>query len=688
MIETDRCATLGLKRYAEDIIASLPAGLIVVDDALKVVNVNRSFRELFGQRNGEDLSGRNLEDILPLPRLRQQAQGVLASGTAVHGIDATFSEKQLRLAIVGIHLTEEDRLLVVVEDVSEEQKLREQAGTHEARYRDLVQDLNAIVWEADPVTFAFTFVSRRAETILGHPVERWLNEPDFWANLIHPEDREQTIASCRAATAQSSSHVLVYRAVAADGRVVWLHDIVRVVCDEKGRAQWLRGVMVDIGARKEMEARLAHLASHDALTGLPNRVLLLDRLGQALTRAARHRRAVAVLFLDLDRFKFVNDSFGHSMGDQLLKAVAQRLSSCVRTGDTAARLGGDEFVAVLEDMAHAQDATPIAQKILDQFTQPFRVEDSEAGTQEFYFTASIGISLYPGDGEDNHTLLKNADVAMYRAKEQGGNSYQFFTPEMNARTRKRLSLEGTLHRALEQEQFVLHYQPQVDRQTGKIDAVEALLRWNHPEQGLIPPAEFIPALEETGLIVPVGEWVLRTACLQRRAWRDAGLSSLRVGVNLSVRQLRHGRFVDSVVRTLADTGMEPSHLELEITESMVMQQIEEVIEMLRALSALGIGLAMDDFGTGYSSLSYLKRLPLGSIKIDKSFVRDITTDQDDAAIVAATIAMAHSLRLKVVAEGVETREQLDFLREHGCDAMQGYFFSKPLPAEGIPRLLQ
>ena len=506
--------------------------------------------------------------------------------------------------------------------------------------------------------------------------------------MIHPEDREQSVALCREATAKARDHVFEYRAVAADGRVLWLQDIVHVVQDKEGQAQRLRGVMVDISARKEMEERLEHLASHDALTGLPNRITLLDRLGQALKRAARHRRVAAVLFLDLDRFSVVNDSYGHGVGDQLLKAVAQRLSGCARAGDTTARLGGDEFVIVLEDMAHAQDTALIAQKILEQFTQQFRPEDSEAGTQEFYFTTSIGISLYPGDGEDAHTLLKNADVAMYRAKKQGGNGYQFFTPEMNARARKRLNLESALHRALEQEQFVLHYQPQVDRQTGKIDAVEALLRWNHPEQGLIAPAEFIPLLEETGLIVPVGEWVLRAACMQQCAWRDAGLSSLRVGVNLSVRQLRDGRFVDSVVRILADTGIEPGHLELEITESMVMQRVEEVIEMLRALGALGVGLAMDDFGTGYSSLAYLKRLPLGTIKIDKSFVGDITTDQDDAAIVAATIAMAHSLRLKVVAEGVETREQLDFLCERGCDAMQGYFFSKPLPAEEIPRLLQ
>ncbi len=702
LIESDRRAILGLKQYAEDILASLPAGLLVLDDSLKTLRVNRSFRELFGLKNGDDLAGRALEDILPVPGLRQQAQGVFAGGMAVHGIVAALDEKRLRLAITGIRLAEEEEeeesLLVVVEDVTEEQKLRAQARAHEQRFHDLVQGLDAIVWEAEGGDrgLCYSFVSRHAETLLGYPVERWLADPGFWANCLHPDDRDTLIKFYSeiildldsGSTHEDTVWVVQYRMLAVDGHAIWFHDTIHRVVDPEIQAVRLSGVMMDITARKEMEMRLAHLASHDVLTGLPNRALLLDRLGHALVYASRHGRAAAVLFLDLDRFKLVNDSFGHSVGDQLLKAVAERLGNCVREGDLVARLGGDEFVILLEDMAHPQDAALVAQKILDRFAPPFRVEAPETARQAFHFTASIGISLYPGDGESSSALLSNADAAMYCAKEQGGNNYQFFTLELNTRARRRMDLESALHKALEQEQFVLHYQPQVTPGSGEIAAVEALLHWQSPEQGLIPPDEFIPLLEETGMIVPVGEWVLRTACMQQRAWLATGLPPLRMAVNLSVRQLRRGHFVDSLVRILADTGMDPSCLELEITESMVMQHVEEVLEILRALSALGVDLSVDDFGTGYSSLSYLKRLPIDTIKIDKSFVGDITTDTDDAAIVAAIIAMAHSLHLKVVAEGVETQEQFDFLLERGCDAMQGYFFSKPLPAEEILPLLR
>jgi diguanylate cyclase (GGDEF)-like protein/PAS domain S-box-containing protein len=696
LIEADRRAILGLKQYAEDIIASLPAGLLVLDSSLKVLSVNRSFRELFGRKNGEDLAGRELEDILPLPGLRPQAQGVLASGTAVLGIDAVLGEKQLHLAIAGIRLAEEeDRLLVVVEDVTAEQKLRVEARAHERRFHDLVQGLDAIVWEAEAKDgdLYFTFVSRRAEGLLGYPVERWLTEPVFWADRLHPEDREAVVSFYHGILKQDldapgESGEIEYRVRAADGREIWFHEAARAVADPAAPATRLCGVMMDITARKDMEARLVHLVSHDALTGLPNRNLLADRLSQALISATRHRRAAAVLFLDLDRFKFINDSLGHSMGDRLLQVVAERLSACVREGDTVARLGGDEFVIILEDMVRPRDAALLAQKMLDRFTLPFRVEDPVTGTQEFYFTASIGISLYPGDGEDAQTLLKNADVAMYRAKEHGGNNYQFFTAEMDTRARKRLSLENALHHALEQEQFVLHYQPQVELATGRVLGVEALLRWRHPEQGLIAPAEFIPLLEETGFIIPVGEWVLHTACAQHRAWREAGLPPLRMAVNLSARQLRHEHFVDTVAAALADAGMDPDDLELEITESAVMQQVEASLETLRRIHALGVQLSMDDFGTGYSSLGHLKLLPIDTVKIDQSFVRDIPGDENDAAIAQAIIVLTHGLQLKVIAEGVETKEQLEFLRTHGCDAMQGYLFSRPLPAAEITSLLK
>jgi len=583
-----------------------------------------------------------------------------------------------------------------VEDITEAERLRAEAQAHEQRFQDLVQGLDAIVWEGDAGEqgLRFTFVSKRAEALLGYPVERWLTDPEFWMSRLHPEDRDTLVAFYRdiitddghAPETTDTDWGLQYRMCAADGREIWFHDAVRRVAGKAGVFR-LRGVMVDMSTRKEMEARLEYLAHYDALTGLPNRTFLFNRLEQAIVYGVRHGRAAAVLFLDLDRFKIINDSLGHSAGDQVLRDVAARLESCIRSGDMVARLGGDEFVVLLEDMASAQDATLVAQKLLDRFTLPFMVKNPEGGQQEYHFTTSIGISLFPDDGDDAHVLLRNADTAMYRAKEQGGNNYQFYAAEMTERARRRMSLESALHRAVEQEEFVLHYQPQVELASGRVTAVEALLRWDHPEQGLIPPIEFIPLLEETGLILSADEWVLRTACRQQRAWVEAGLPPVRMAVNLSARQLRHQEFVEGVFGIVADTGIEPGALELEITESMVMQQVEEVHTMLNRLADAGIGISMDDFGTGYSSLSYLKGLPIDTLKIDKSFVSDITADPDDAEIVATIIAMAHSLKLKVIAEGVETREQLDFLCAHACDAMQGYYFSKPLPADEIPRLL-
>ena len=690
---------LGLKKYAEDILASLPAGLVVLDDSLKVHGVNRSFRELFGPRNGENVAGRDIEELLPLTGLRGQALGVLASGTAVHGIEAALGKKYLRLAITGIRLAEEeeeeeeDRLLVVVEDVTAEQKLRVEARAHERRFHGLVQGLDAVVWEAEVrgQEIRFTFISDHVEALLGYPVQRWLGH-EFWPACVHPDDRDAVFdfynRVLERGRGSRERFEIEYRARKADGEVIWLHDVVHLSIPAQNSAR-LRGVTVDVTVRKEMESRLVHLASHDALTGLPNRNLLHDRLGQALISAARHGRAAGALFLDLDRFKVINDSLGHSAGDRLLKVVAKRLQDGVREGDTVARLGGDEFVVILDDMAQPQDAALVAQKILESFVQPFHVEVPEAGgAQEFFFTTSIGISLYPSDGEDVDTLLKNADTAMYRAKERGGNSYQFFTPEMDLRARKRLSLENALRNALERREFVLHYQPQIDLATQNVIGVEALLRWNHPEQGLVAPADFIPLLEETGLIVPVGEWVLREACAQAKSWRKAGLPPLRMAVNLSARQLRHERFADTVAEALADTGMDPDGLELEITESAVMQQVDVSLETLRRIHALGVRLSMDDFGTGYSSLSHLKLLPIDTVKIDRSFVRDIPADENDAAIVQAIIVLARTLRLNVIAEGVETKEQLEFLRVYGCDAMQGYLFSRPLPADEITSLLK
>ncbi|MFP5389993.1 MAG: putative bifunctional diguanylate cyclase/phosphodiesterase [Gammaproteobacteria bacterium] len=428
---------------------------------------------------------------------------------------------------------------------------------------------------------------------------------------------------------------------------------------------------------------LHHLALHDSLTRLPNRTLLEDRVGHAIAAAERSGRRFALLFLDLDRFKTFNDSLGHQFGDRLLQAVAGRLSSCLRGEDTVARLGGDEFAVLLSEAATPAIAASVAKKLLDALGEPVHVDDLQHSV-----SASIGISMYPDDGATMRALMSNADSAVFHAKKMGRGNHQFFAPEMNAAAGARLKLEQALRRALDQNEFELHYQPKVDVASGAVVAMEALVRWRNPERGLVPPNEFIGVSEEIGLIIPLGAWVLREACRQNRAWQDAGLPALRVAVNLSAYQFRQKDLPEFVAAVLVDTGMDPACLELEVTESVVMHNPVEAARILERLHAQGIHISVDDFGTGYSSLSYLKQFRLDTLKIDRSFVRDISSDADDAAIVRSVIALAHSLRLQVIAEGVETHAQLDYLRELGCDQYQGYLRSKPVPAEQFEALLR
>ncbi len=461
----------------------------------------------------------------------------------------------------------------------------------------------------------------------------------------------------------------------------WLETHAVPMADSGGRTQLL-GITRDITERKKNEARLSYMAHYDALTGLPNRTLFNDRLRQAMIDATRHERLVGVVFLDLDRFKNVNDSLGHETGDVLLKAVGERLLGAVRKGDTVARLSGDEFTFVLADIGHVDDVARVAQKILDVFAHPFHI-----GDRELFVTASMGITLYPFDEKDVQGLLRNADVAMYRAKEVSRNSYQFYTAEMTAKAEEFLSLENDLRHAIERNELFLEYQPVAGARDGEVIAVEALLRWRHPQRGLISPLQFIPMAEETGLIVPIGEWVLRTACAQARGWLENGAPHLRMAVNLSARQFQQVKLEAVVERILHETGLPASALELEITETVIMQHAETTIATLKRLSATGVTFAIDDFGTGYSSLSYLKRFPIDAVKIDRSFVRDIPGDPDDMAIAKAIVTMAHSLGIRVIAEGVETPDQLGFLRQQGCDAIQGYYFSRPVAPEEITRML-
>ena len=430
----------------------------------------------------------------------------------------------------------------------------------------------------------------------------------------------------------------------------------------------------DITDRRRYEARIEYLATHDELTGLPNRTLIRDRVANGLARARREGTQLAVMFLDLDRFKVVNDGYGHPFGDSLLRAVARRLTDLVREGDTVARLGGDEFLLLLPDLRRSADAYVIAQKIVDAFERGINV-----GGRDIHVNTSVGVALFPQDGQDVDTLITNADVAMYRAKEMGGALYQFFNSEMSRETARRVQLETHLRTALSRGEFQMRYQPKVDIRTGRITGCEALLGWNHPD-GAIPPSQFIPVAEESGLIVPIGDWVLRTACAQANAWGHAGLGSVAVAVNVSARQFLRQDVVSWVLETLDATQLSPDRLELELTESVIAEDPEKVAATMRVLREHGVRFSIDDFGTGYSSLSYLKRFPVDSLKIDQSFVKNVGTAADDEAISLAVISLAHSLRLTVIAEGVETGQQRDFLRRHGCDEGQGYLYSRPLPA--------
>ncbi len=468
-----------------------------------------------------------------------------------------------------------------------------------------------------------------------------------------------------------------------DGEIYpeWLS--ISTIRNNDGAAGNYVAIFSDITERKASDDHVRHLAHHDALTNLPNRMLLMERLGHALTLAHRNGLMVAVMFLDLDRFKVINDTLGHTVGDQLLKTVSERLSECTRDDDTVARLGGDEFVVVLEGIANIQNVAGVAQKIIDQLVRPMALE-----RYEVFVTASIGISVYPEDGDSAESLIKHADAAMYRAKEQGRNNYQFYTADMNARAFERLSIENSLRRALERNEFLLFYQPQVDLATRRITGMEALLRWQHPDFGLVSPSQFIPIAEETGMIIPIGEWALRAACVQNKAWQDAGMPRLRVAVNLSAPQFRQSSLVKMVRQALDDSGLEPHYLELEITESIAMAHAEETVAKLHELKAMGVTISMDDFGTGHSSLSYLKRFPIDTLKIDQSFIQDVALDSHDSAIAAAITTMARSMNMKVVSEGVETKEQVGFLCQHDRDEVQGYYFSQPLPAVDFAELLQ
>jgi diguanylate cyclase (GGDEF)-like protein/PAS domain S-box-containing protein len=543
----------------------------------------------------------------------------------------------------------------------------------EEQFRQLAGNIPQVFWICDARQHSVVYISSAYREITGLDPEKLKVRAHGWLDAVHPDDRQQLVAARKEAA--SGGYDQTFRIVKPDGSIRWIRDRAFPVYDASGSVYRIAGIGEDITEKKAAEERLSQLAHFDILTGLPNRALFLDRMRQAMTLARRHDRATGVMFLDLDRFKVTNDTLGHSAGDQLLKQVGERLSGCIREGDTVGRFGGDEFGIVLADMRSPDDARLVAQKILDAIQSPFELEGHEV-----FVTASVGISLYPGDSDDQTELMKNADAAMYRAKESGRNRYEFYSKEMNARSLQRLNLEGNLRRALERGEYLLHYQPKASLATREITGFEALLRWTAGGEKLVSPADFVPLLEDTGLIVPVGEWVIEAACRQLVTWREAGVQPVPIAINLSARQFRDKNLAATIERILRAHDVDPRLIEIELTESSLMVNTDEAVRTLSYLKSLGVRLSIDDFGTGYSSLAYLRRFPLDTLKIDRSFVNDVTTHADVANITRAVIGMSHNLGLKVVAEGVETEAQLAFLEAAGCGEMQGYFFSRPMPA--------
>jgi diguanylate cyclase (GGDEF)-like protein/PAS domain S-box-containing protein len=531
-----------------------------------------------------------------------------------------------------------------------------------------------------------TFLNLVAETMTGWSLEEAAGRPMAEAFRIIDAATRETLADPmeRALRRNKLTHLpLNCILVRRDGFEIPIEDSVSPIHDREGQATGAVIIFRDVSVARAMTELIAHSAEHDFLTGLPNRLLLNDRVSQAIALAQRHMHQVAILFLDLDGFKHINDSLGHPIGDKLLQSIAKRLVGCVRHSDTVSRQGGDEFVVLLSEVEQPEHTSITARRMLQAVAVAHSID-----YHDLHVTTSIGVSVYPEDGLDAETLIKNADTAMYQAKENGRHSFQFFRPAMNVRAVERQSIEENLRRALERDEFALHYQPKIDLKTGVITGAEALIRWTHPVRGAVSPAQFIPVAEDCGLILPIGAWVIRQACTQARTWMDAGLPATTMAVNVSAMQFRNENFLEGLFAILDETGMNPELIELEVTEGVLMKRAEFTASILQTLRERGVRVAVDDFGTGYSSLSYLRKFPLDALKIDQSFIRQITTTPDETTIVSAIISMGQSLKLRVIAEGVETPQELAFLKIHQCDEAQGYYFSRPVPHEQFAKLLE
>lgn len=664
------------------IVDSVHTGILVIDpENHQIVDVNEVAAVSLG-RSREELIGvschrficPNEEGRCPITDLQQDLDNEERDLIRADGSRLPVIKTVSRVMLNG-----REHLLESFVDISRRKQMENELKESEERYRMLVENQADLVIKIDMegnllfVSPSFCKLFGKTELqLLGKQLLPIILQPDHIA-----ETERFELMNCSDTNYYRES----FSPTVAGKR--WIGWALRCTFNPAGQPEAIVGMGRDITDRKDAEITIQKLAHQDPVTGLPNRTLLYDRLQLAIHRAERDDQGVAILFLDLDRFKTINDTLGHAVGDALLRQVGNRLLGCVRLSDTVARLGGDEFVVLISSLESDHALGSVVMKILEQLSEPYRVENNDV-----YTTASIGIALYPRDGDDAEGLLKNADMAMYQAKEAGRNTCHFFSSELNMRATERMLLESTMRRALERDEFYLVYQPQMELSTGKVEGIEALIRWRHPDLGTVSPDHFIPIAEETGLIIPLGEWVLSTACKQLVHWLQQGYPPLRIAVNLSARQFRQKNLALRIEKILAETGLDPKLLELELTESAVMENPEEAVLTLHQLKDMGIALAIDDFGTGYSSLSHLKHFPIDRLKIDRSFVKHVTHDQNDATIAEAIIALAHSMKLTVVAEGIEQSEQLEFMLQRKCDTMQGFYLSRPAEATAFTDFLK
>ncbi len=682
----------GSQLESELLIESIPDyAIFMLDRRGHIVSWNPGAAKLKGYRaqqilgkhfsvfyTPEDIAGKKPERELQIAasagRFEENGWRVRKDGTRfrAHVILSTMRDKAGRLRGFS----------KITRDITESYEAIKALSEAKEKYRRIFENSVTGIFQADPDGILLS-ANPALAALLGYesPDELIACRPNLAAQgYVNPADRE-LYASILEKTGEVRN--FEFQAYRKDQTTIWLMESARRICDAGGKTLFYEGTLVDVSDRKTAEQKIEHLAYYDELTQLPNRRLLLDRLTKALAYARRHKKRVALLYIDIDRFNFVSDTFGHVQADAVLQSVARRIASTARDQDTVARISGDEFVVLLPGIRESAEATAAASRFMSAIGKEFKIAD-----QSIFITCSIGVSVFPEHGTDAETLIKNADWAVYSAKDQGRNNIQCFSEDLGAKAAEDLALGNTLRTAIEENQLFLVYQPQLDIASGRMIGLEALLRWNHPELGLVPPSKFIPIAENRGLISSIGEWVLRAACSQIRQWAAEGLPIVPVAVNVSAVQFRQRGFVELISRVLGEAGVPAKYLELELTESLLLSTGDATFAVLNDLSALGIKLSIDDFGTGYSSFSYLKHFPVSRLKIDQSFIDKVATDPSHAAITTAIISMAKQLNLRVIAEGVETETQFVFLRDHGCDEIQGYYFSQPLTGDRVPDKLR